>query len=145
MRCSIGSVKKLIESAQGGSPYLLMHDRVWVPLTRESAKEDLAVLLYPADIFLKDKREEKEKAERRIAAGDKRSVTHEKVARIDALFRNIGKVGVITDYINFQDIIVKFEDGTRGNYVGYILWVPLASDSPDWRPDETLPEDYYSL
>lgn len=90
----------------------------------------------------------KEWEEKRLLSAEKTTKGHIAMVQLmDDRLSHIGQMGVITKipFMGRREITVRFDDGSTMGADWHYFLVAVAVDRPDWRPDETLPEDYYAL
>lgn len=69
------------------------------------------------------------------------------IAQLNLYLMRDGKEGVIVDTSSSYVSEVEFQEGepSTTHCMSDNLWAIIDEESPDFRPDEPLPEDYYAL
>lgn len=151
----ITSLRKLIRESMSyghllyeGKAYVNLHDR------HDLLRLDLVVLFYPPDeeVIEEWRRKSQEYEEVYEMSRSISDTGWDSYGRAAKTARNkldaIGKTGKI-DYMSCivgQDYIIEATIGdVKIRADNSCFWHEVETSTPDWRPDETLPEDHYAL
>lgn len=168
MRCNVRTLRCSITKALAEFRQRIMHGKIWVSLEEhmELCVVGARVLHEPRDWIVQDLKDELERYKDHLAqimkehqefsdyhlsiSKDEKAQIEYLKKRIDELQRHLnssGMVGTITECIDAANIVVDFDDQPKLDVIFYAADLLVEVDNPtsDWRPNETLPEDYYAL
>lgn len=160
MRCKISQLKTLLKEALQDTKYHIAYDKIWVPISSVGKRSDWdgETLLYlpSAKTIETDSKEMADYQERLAHYNTSPNFDFTAVSNIEAtrrhmdqLNKRIAERGKICVVINgdFGIFNVRFVESNRVEraIMPPDLWIAVDVSSPDYRPDETLPEDYYAL
>lgn len=152
MRCKIRTLRQALR--EGLDNIKIEHGRLWHRLDKRPDKQekDQEVMFYPNEEALNSWQSEmlvlQKELDDNIWGDVGREATAKKVANIKSMLDSVGHLGTLQ--MRSALIPDQFFVRMKGKAIvreisEWYLWVPDDVESPDFRPDETLPEDYYAL
>lgn len=149
MKLRYASIKRLIKESIS-EQYCTFEGKVYVNLYHrvDMLHVGIEALLLPNEETINTWK--KNLAEREEAAKDEDMWgQRQAVEEARSKLTHIGKVGKVVSLfcIMGKDFAteVEFPGDVTVRTNNRSIWTELESSQPDWRPDETLPEDYYAL
>lgn len=163
--CSAGSIgesdehllRSIIREMISHSDYRIIENELWGRLSdhQDLVENNLRVFFEPSSdqieqfkANLEDSRSKLAELENTITKPSVHITTLKDQYKVwSLLLSHIGHFGKLKTYAKNQYFSIVFDDGVEPDINVSIewLWVILDRTPPDWRPNETLPEDYYSL
>ena len=145
-RIAVGTVRNLLREI--AEDFILYNDQIYVSIEKKIEEigdiPGLELLWYPPDWIIDELNQDIQTWQNNPDARTSQYIDDVKVC-LERIGQNV--------YLEFIDepgedyfiVYARFKDGKSVHSSVSAFWLRVDAESPDWRPDEGLPEDYYAL